>query len=273
MDFNILACSRFIAKCKEASPQRFVRNYEFDFYPTANRSITIDNKTSSITDGCICFKKPGQIVSSIGDYDCYMLTIDFSKSVSPYNYQRNTALYTEPLNNNPLISNMPDIFVSRHINDLTILFSTLSKQVDLNSKTSRLCFEEILHIINADLKHIERKNYIYKKTPADDVLQYINKNFSKQLTLSDLANYACISESYLVRLFKAQYSITPIDYLIQCRLNYSKDLLVNTNLSVSEIATLCGYNNSTFYGTQFKRFFHITPLQYRIQSTTPNQIQ
>ena len=263
MDFNILACRRFVAEYTHNAPKRLVHNYEFDLYLKSQQSVTIDGITSSVSNGYICFKKPGQIVSSTGNFDRYILTVDFSKNTPIDNYRRNTAQYTEPLSNNPLITNIPNIFVPRHVTDLTVLFDVLSKQVNLNSPSAHLCFEEILHIINADLLHSKRKLLKSGKTPADDVLTYINKNFYKQLTLNELADLACINKSYLVRLFKSQYGATPVEYLIQCRINHAKDLLVNTGISIEEIAAACGYNNSSFFYTQFKSIVGITPLQYR----------
>lgn len=263
MDFNILECRRFIAPCTHSTMKRIVCNYEFDFYIKGGRTIYIDDRTSEITEGCISFRRPGQYVSSKGDYDCYILTVDFSKTTPVANYLRNTAIYVEPEFDNILINSIPDVFTPQHSGELHTLFATIARQPDFNSAASHSLLEEILFLINADLRHKSFSENKPAKTVADDAMLYINRHFNEDIHLSDIANHVCIDKSYLIRMFKKQYSITPVNYLIECRLNHARNLLINTSLSVKEVADMCGYNSTSFFITQFRKNFEITPSEYR----------
>lgn len=267
MDFNILECRHFVAPSSHKSLKRLVCNYEFDFYIKGNRTIYIDDRTSEITEGCISFRKPGEYVSSKGDYDCYILTIDFSKTTPIANYLRNSARQVEPLCDNILINSIPDVFTPHHSGELQTLFANLARQTDLNSDASHLLLEEILFLINADLRHKKFSDNKPSRTVADDAMLYISRHFHEDIQLSDVANHVCINKNYLIRMFKKQYSITPVNYIIECRLNHARNLLINTSLSVKEIADMCGYNSTSFFITQFKKNFEMTPSEYRLKVT------
>lgn len=263
MNYNILECRRFIAKCPQMSAGRTVCNYEFDFYLKGGRTMYIDSKKSTILSNCICHRKPGQIVSSIGDYDCYILTVDFSKTVPSENYTRNIAQIIEPQYDNTLINSIPDAFIPKHFGELKNLFLELAKQYDLNSDLSHALFEEIIFLINADLKHEYYLSNKSEKTFVESARYYILKHFSENITLSDIANYVSVDKNYLIREFKKHFSITPINYLVQCRLDYAQNLIVSTSLSIKEISDICGYNSTSFFSTQFKNTFGITPSEFK----------
>lgn len=265
MNYNILECKRFIAKCPNMSPARIVHNYEFDFYLKGGRTMCIDYQKSPIYENCICHRKPGQIVSSIGDYDCYILTVDFSKTTPTQNYNRNIAQVVEPIYDDILINSIPDVFIPKHSIELKILFSELSKQYDLNSDVSYALFEEIIFLINADLKHKYYLNIKSEKTFVENARYYIIKHFNENIQLDDIANYVSVDKSYLIREFKKHFSTTPIDYLLQCRLNHAQNLIASTSLSITEISDMCGYNSTSFFSTQFKKKFGITPSAYKLQ--------
>ena len=263
MDFIILECRRFIAPCNNSPSKRIVCNHEFDFYLKGNRQMFIDGRMSRITDNSISFRRPGQIVSSIGDYDCYILTVDFSKTATADNYLRHTAREIEPEFKHILTDSIPDVFSPPHSSDIIALLASLSMQPELNSVASHSLFREFLYLVNADIAHREFFRSQNRKTVADTAMEYIRENFNKDIQLQDIADHACVDKSYLVRIFKKQYSLTPVSYLIEYRLSYACNLLINTNLSVNEIADMSGYNSTSFFITQFKKNLGVTPLQYK----------
>ncbi len=263
MDFNILECKRFIVPCATVSEKRLVHNYEFDFYLKGPRTINIDGRISEISDNCICFRRPGQIVCSSGDYDSYLLTVDFSKQTPVENYLRNTAQIVEPVCENLLLDSLPDAFAVSHGSEIRSLFSRLINLPDINARAGHLLVKEILLLLNADLFHgklEEEKDY---GSPADAAAVYIRKNFRENITLPILSSHVHLDKSYLVRLFKKKYSVTPIEYLIQCRLQHAVCMLSNTDATVNEIASECGYTTASFFIRQFKKYHNETPTSYR----------
>ena len=58
---------------------RAVKDYEFDLFTDGEREMYLDDKHYHLSAGSFVFRKPGQVVSSIGDYNAYMITLDFAK--------------------------------------------------------------------------------------------------------------------------------------------------------------------------------------------------
>lgn len=92
---------------------------------------------------------------------------------------------------------------------------------------------------------------------------YINNNFNKQLTLEESAKKLNMSRTYLSKLFHSNTGFTFKNYLSIIRIKHSKELLRNTNKSVIDIANECGFEDSNYFSTVFKKSENMSPLEYR----------
>ena len=95
------------------------------------------------------------------------------------------------------------------------------------------------------------------------IRQYIDEHFSEPITLDTLAQMVHINKYHLVRTFQNEYGITPINYLIELRLEESRFMLKNTNYSASQIVSLLGFSSSSYFSQCFRRKEHMSPSQYR----------
>lgn len=95
-------------------------------------------------------------------------------------------------------------------------------------------------------------------------LEYIEKNYGGHVTLEELARLTGLSPKYFCRWFRTITHRSPIDYLNYYRIECAGDYLTSTDMTVAEIAQRCGYNDSSFFIKQFKRYKGVTPRQYRI---------
>lgn len=95
------------------------------------------------------------------------------------------------------------------------------------------------------------------------VLSYIRLNFDKQITLLDMAEAAGMSRRYFCDFFKKMTGKTPVEYLNGYRIEKALQKLSYTDLSVTEIAFLCGFNDLSYFIKTFKRVKGITPAKYR----------
>ena len=97
-------------------------------------------------------------------------------------------------------------------------------------------------------------------------LDYINEHFTEDIPLSTLASLAGITPGYYCKIFKDYYHIRPLEYVQQLRIQYAKTLLVvQRDLSVSDISEKIGYQSPSYFIKQFKRFENITPKEFRKQ--------
>ena len=95
------------------------------------------------------------------------------------------------------------------------------------------------------------------------LLSYIAQNYMNPITLTDLASAAGLSDAECSRFFSSQMNQSPFSYLNQYRIERSCELLVNTDLSISDIALRSGFNSFSYYGKRFREKMHCTPSEYR----------
>ena len=95
------------------------------------------------------------------------------------------------------------------------------------------------------------------------VKRYIDLHFKEPLTLEQLAEEGHMNKFYLSHTFKREYGVSPINYLISKRIEESKYLLAETDLSMSQIAQLLGFSSLSYFSQVFHRTQSITPKEYR----------
>lgn len=99
---------------------------------------------------------------------------------------------------------------------------------------------------------------------AAQCAKYIEKNYIKSFSISDIADDLGISMTKLIELFRQAYDTTPQKYLAEVRLNTAKTALVYRRLlKLSEIAKMCGYSSTNYFCTVFKKNTGMTPEEYR----------
>lgn len=96
-----------------------------------------------------------------------------------------------------------------------------------------------------------------------DAARYISSNFTQEFSLTQLAAKYNMSPSYFSRKFKLCTGFGYKEYLITIRILEACKLLLNTDLSITEIAEKCGFDDSNYFGDSFKKVKGISPREYR----------
>jgi two-component system response regulator YesN len=94
-------------------------------------------------------------------------------------------------------------------------------------------------------------------------ISYINENYGNRISLQDVAHHTCLSPNYLSQLFKQETGKSFLEHLTLFRVAAAKKLLVQSNLTISEIAYKLGYDMPSYFSEVFKRNEGLTPSQYR----------
>lgn len=113
---------------------------------------------------------------------------------------------------------------------------------------------------------IPENNVSQKALPRSFVQQaeeFIRTHYSSDISVYDISQALHISRTYLSAIFKKDKGVTLQTYLTTHRILQSYNLLINTDLSILEIATSVGFNNSVSYYRQFKSLSGFSPKQYR----------
>lgn len=95
------------------------------------------------------------------------------------------------------------------------------------------------------------------------VLTYINKHICENIDIDRLANVACITKYYLIRLFKQEFGMSPMHYINKKKMERSQLMLLTCDKPVKEVAYAIGFSDHSYFIRQFKKSVGVTPLEYR----------
>ena len=95
------------------------------------------------------------------------------------------------------------------------------------------------------------------------ILSYIRNNYDKPITLESIAETVHMSPKYLGTFFKNTTGKTPVEYLIEYRIEKAAHKLRFTDFSVTDIAFLCGFSDLSYFIKTFKKFKGISPGRFR----------
>lgn len=92
---------------------------------------------------------------------------------------------------------------------------------------------------------------------------FMDSNFTKAISLEDIAQVACMSQYHLLDCFKAIYALTPYQYLTQVRLQAAKNLLESKDISVQQACQRVGYEDISSFSKLYKKNFGVSPSKTR----------
>lgn len=129
------------------------------------------------------------------------------------------------------------------------------KHSDYELWNNNLILNIVTHLIVNDVPRImPRMNYIKS---------YIDEHFTESITLDSISKEFYISKYYLSHEYKRVFGHTVFYYIISKRIEYSKYLLRFTDKTITEISEMCGFNSSSYFTKQFKKFENINALSFR----------
>lgn len=100
-------------------------------------------------------------------------------------------------------------------------------------------------------------------TISQQTMDYIRWNFTNNLSIADLARELHLSQSYLMRRFKKETGRTIQQVITDRRINEACRLLANSNLNMTEISLMVGFNSSSYFSMIFRQMLGLTPKEYR----------
>lgn len=193
------------------------------------------------------------------------LVINFSSDfVSPSIYMNNLIdeLFRK---NNYVITFLPAD--RKYVENL--LFR-ISHEIQNKSTGFEIALQSILmELLIYTRRYIEehQTNILANPTPMHnqifEIVQYMNSNFSSNLSLSFISEKFFISQYYLSRTFKEATGFTFIEYVNSIRIREAQHLLIETNSKIINIAENVGFGNISHFGRVFKSLTGFSPLNYR----------
>lgn len=135
-------------------------------------------------------------------------------------------------------------------------------------RAQRSLIEILDSIFNKSLSH---KRNVYNND-IDKILDYIERNCKKNITLEEVAEFGSISPCYLSKLFKRKVGINFSTYIVHKKMEMAKELLEHTDMPIINIALELSYNEPNYFSKVFKKIIGTTPTEYRNSKTMQENI-
>lgn len=120
-----------------------------------------------------------------------------------------------------------------------------------------------LTLVDSLIKYFYLHGFLVKPNQElSSIISYIKKHYSTQITVSEISRYFGYTTEHFIRLFQKQVSITPYQYITNCRMNEATRLLMH-DTPIIEIARLTGYCDPKTFSHAFKQKFKVPPTKFK----------
>lgn len=239
-----------------------------------NMNYWINGKTVLLTDNDFLMvnRRRMHYGFSANGQDCRFTCILLHPNLLPDNpvLQKN---YITPILENPEIEY---IHISGKEEGASNINACIDKITELKRNPFHGCELQavgLMTILWSELIRYTRENALlpdshanYEYTVQQNMISFIYQNFSEKITLSDIAASGLVCRSKCCEIFRQYVQLSPVTFLNHYRLEVSRNLLANTEMSILQIAVSCGFQHSSYYSKMFQQAYLCTPSEYRQKS-------
>jgi AraC-type DNA-binding domain-containing proteins len=162
---------------------------------------------------------------------------------------------------NSIIKIYDDTFICEMIKLMSNEFYSVNhKKCETMNLLLQAMFVKISEVIS-DTNSKKAINIYYSKLV--NLRKEIYSNPQMEWRVETLADKMNMCNTYLQKIYRKTFGISCIADVIECKLNYAKDILSKTNVPIREVANNCGYKNDVHFMRQFKKYVGVTPSEYR----------
>ena len=224
-----------------------VNYYDLTFVISGNMTYVSEGKEYNLKSGDALLFKPNTKRSRLGlNTPLHFVSFNFSL----YN-NIDTDIFLPNVINSEIVS-LVCAYPFTHLNDLYF-----SKQ-----KCTNMLNYILFEIIN-QISVVSKNDHIIK------LVNYINANSKSPISLSAAAKHVNLSKEYVASLFKKETGKTFCEYLNSVRLDTAKNLILSSDMSLTEISLSTGFENYNYFSRLFKRRFGTTAVKFK-NSTRKN---
>lgn len=121
------------------------------------------------------------------------------------------------------------------------------------------CLPHLIQLLYVNIE-VKEESHNLNVTKA---IKYIDSHYSEDINLDVISKELNLNKTYFCNVFRKTKKKTVIGYLNEKRIEKGKELLVNTDMSIADIALSIGYSNQNYFNTVFKKKENMTPLEFR----------
>lgn len=176
-------------------------------------------------------------------------------------------LHLKHLPKNQLLPNnyYPIISLDEYFPDILNLLELMQHNIE-DTQMKEFCHTLTQAFIVKICSIIERKGVTKENSEHSlsiKIKNYIDNHYKENISLEKIAQAVTVNRYYLAHTFKATTGFSPMQYVTRRRIGEAQNLLINTDMSITQIAASVGYNNSNYFQNVFRQNVGLTPGSYR----------
>lgn len=238
-------------KNKLVSNNRKTTLFEIELPINNGGTSYIDNTSHTISENLIICAKPGQMRHTKLPFMCYYIHMI--------------------INDGPIfdiLSSLPNYIDLSDTCEIKEIFTSLREHYDTGIPENEILLQSLIlkliylldrYTVSYRAKHSPKRN---NHEIIDKTIEYINSNISADLCLEALCERVNFSPIYFHKLFKASTGKTLREYVEDQRINKAIELLISTEMTLSQIAYECGFSSQSYFSYAFKKKMKLTPREY-----------
>lgn len=235
-------------------------DYELFYIISGDASFIINDTCVSLSDGDLLLIPPNTIHRSF--YPSHKYTDRIELCISPDILDKNTKEILEQL-----LTEYHRNFPLKYRSKTISLLKSIMDEVNFSDKPFSLTlakayvYEILVHLFrHSKSTTTQSKN---ENPIIQNVIEYVEKNYSDDLSIPGIAKKFNISESNLYRVFNQHTNMSINNYINFIRINKAETLLLETDLSITEVAFRCGFNDGNYFSTVFKKYNGNSPSNFK----------
>lgn len=243
--------SQVVFKSKKVSPNRKTTMFEIEL-PIGNRGISyIDSTSHPISENVVICAKPGQLRHTYLPFKCYYIHMIVEEG----------QIYD-------VLSTLPNYIEITDVSKLKRLFVRLTEHYNTGIAEDDIMLQSLVMQIvyrlgrYSPVRNIGHSPKQNNSKAIENTLKYIDENLTEPLSLEMLSERANFSPIYFHKLFRASTGDTLHEYVEKKRINKAVELLISTEMMLTEIAYECGFSSQSYFSYVFKKRMKLAPRAY-----------
>lgn len=264
--------------------ERIIYDYEFMYIMSGSVLMNYNGKEYFLEKGDLFYLKPGIknhiTVDGNSGLKTHCIHFDWERADEKFNFTAeefymHSVLSENHMEKKRLLMTRPvcepsDFKLCPHIKGLSFntfspLFERCYREFITNSRSSilnlRAVFIEIIALIAETLNKQASINTVHPKIAQ--AMEYIRKNYSQHISVSELAEKFELSPKYFGKLFYSGAGKSVNSFIQEVRIFAAKEMLIGTNMTIEEIALAAGFSDSFYFSKCFKIIEKLPPSKYR----------
>ena len=230
------------------------QNYELYFLEKGNCGYYVDDRYYALRPGDLIFIKNTCVHRTNYDKNPHSRRlINFGEEYVPSEF----------------LSELGETYIFRNpntIKEIQDIFELI--QYEYNSRdeySDRMIKSHMCRLFCLVLRHKEENICAFSGNKiVEKVVEYVKKNYAREISLSNAAEKNAVSSEHLSRIFKREMGVGFNEYLNSLRLRQAEFMLRNEDgKSVSEVAFACGFNDSNYFSYRFKKAYGVSPINLK----------